>query len=343
MRKLTKQNIRHLKNHSKKQLRNRLKRKYKKYRGEGDTSKSKSRYPTSNSERLYFEHIKAPTNFNLKSENCEEFIEFVNKIKHLGLKKLNINILMEHCIDIGEGAISMFLSVIDELTKNGITITGTKPNIIIERDKLEKSGFFKYINGKIEVKNSVTKNTILRTGGKSNTHIDLSSELKNANETVWGIKGRNPPLRGTIFEMIRNSYDHAFKNENNVIWHLGITHDDINKQVKFSFVDNGRGIIKSFSEGFLGQLFNLFRDNCDVLETAFRNGIESRTGLSWRGKGLPTIFENYEEGYLKNLVVISNDVFIDFDRNIYKKLNVPFKGTYYFWVLNEQCEKACYN
>jgi hypothetical protein len=237
----------------------------------------------------------------------------------------------------------MFLSVIDELIKIGIGITGTKPKIIIERDKLEKSGFFKYMNGKVEIKNSNTKNTILRTGGKSNTHIDLSTEIKNANETVWGIKGRNPPLRGTVFEMIRNSYDHAFKNENNVIWHLGISHDEDEKQVKFSFVDNGRGIIKSFSEGFLGTLFNMFRDNCDILETAFRNGIESRTGLSWRGKGLPTIFENYEDGYLKNLVVISNDVFIDFDRNIYKKLNVPFKGTYYFWVLNEECKKACYN
>ena len=162
---------------------------------------------------------------------------------------------MEETTDIGEGAISMFLSVIDELTKNGIGVIGTKPKLNVERDKLEKSGFFKYMEGKIEAKNSITKNTILRTGGKSNTHIDLSFEIKNANETVWGTKGRNPPLRGTVFEMMRNSHDHAFKNENSVIWHLGISHDEENKQVKFSFVDNGRGIIKSFSEGFLGKLF----------------------------------------------------------------------------------------
>ncbi len=341
MRKLTEQNIRHLKSHSKKHLRNRLKRKDKKYSGEGDVSKRKSTNPTR--ERIYFEDIEAPKKFNLKAENCEEFIAFVNKLKKYGLNRYNINILMEETTDIGEGAISMFLSVIDELTKNGIGVIGTKPKLIVERDKLEKSGFFKYMEGKIEAKNSITKNTILRTGGKSNTHIDLSFEIKNANETVWGTKGRNPPLRGTVFEMMRNSHDHAFKNENSVIWHLGISHDEENKQVKFSFVDNGRGIIKSFSEGFLGKLFNLFRDNCDLLETAFKNGIESRTGLSWRGKGLPTIFENYEEGYFKNLVVISNDVFIDFDKKIYKKLNVPFKGTYYFWLLNEECTKACYN
>ena len=250
---------------------------------------------------------------------------------------------MEDVSEIGEGAISMFLSVIDELTENSISIMGTKPKNIYECSKLEKSGFFKYMNGYINSKNSKSKNTILRTGGKSNTAVDLSLEIKNANETVWGIKGRNPPLRGTVFEMMRNSYDHAFKNENNVIWHLGISHDEDNKVVKFSFVDNGRGIIKSFSEGFLGNVFNLFRDNTDLLETAFKDGIESRTGLSWRGKGLPTIYENYKDGYLTNLVVISNDVFIDFEREIYKKLNVPFKGTYYFWILNEKCTKACYN
>ena len=142
--------------------------------------------------------------------------------------------------------------------------------------------------------------------------------------------------------MMRNSHDHAFKNEESVIWHFAISHDDEKKEVKFSFVDNGKGIIKTFTEGFLSKFLNLFTDNRDLLETAFKDGINSRTGLSWRGKGLPTIYENYQDKYFRNLVVITNDVYLDFDRKIQKKLSVPFSGTYYFWSLDVTCTKACY-
>lgn len=342
MRKLTEKNKKHLKNRSQKELRIRIKRKNKKFLGDSSSIQKRIQYPYEN-DRIYYKDILAPKKFNLKAENCEDFIQFVDKLKKYGSGGNHLNIIMEDCEDIGEGAISMFLSVIEEITQNGINIRGKKPSIPEERDKLEKSGFFKYMNGNVDNKNKNSKNTILRTGGNDKDKVNLSQEIKKISETVWGMQGRNPPLRGAIFEMMRNSCDHAFKNENKIVWHLGISHDEEKKMVKFSFVDNGRGIIKSFSEGKLSRFFNLFTDNCDILESAFKNGLESRTGLSWRGKGLPTIFENYEDGYYKNLVVVSNDVFIDFDRKIYKKLNVPFKGTYYFWLLNESCTKACYN
>lgn len=345
MKKLSLQNIRHLKTSSIKKLRNRLKRKNKTYNGsiQRQPSQSGFQYDSNSNRPIYFEDVNAPEKFNLKAENCNEFIDFINRLKKIGQRQDNVNLIMENTTEVGEGAIAMLLSVLDELSRDGIIIRGSKPKPGIERDIFEKSGFFKYFGGLVEMKNKNSKNTILRTGGASITHIDLSEEIKKANETVWGEKGRNPPLRGTVFEMMRNSYDHAFKNDRHVIWHFGISHDEENKQVKFSFVDNGRGIIKSFTEGFLSKVLNLFTDNSDLLETAFRNGIESRTGLSWRGKGLPTIFENYEDNYFKNLVVISNDVYIDFDRKIHKKLSVPFAGTYYFWCLNEDCIKACYN
>lgn len=65
---------------------------------------------------------------------------------------------MEEVTDIGEGAISMFLSVIDELSKKGIGIIGSKPKLIYERDKLEKSVFFNYMDGKIVKKLVLIKN-----------------------------------------------------------------------------------------------------------------------------------------------------------------------------------------
>ena len=341
MKKLSKQNIKYLNKRSKTELKNRVKRKDLIYTGDKIINNRNSPQRVLRPS-IHFYDKKAPEKFNLQYENCNSVIKYVNEIKKLGEEGKAINILMDDITEIGEGAIAMLLSVIEELEKKGIPIKGSKPNPGKERDILEKSGFFKYMHGQVDQKNRNTKNTILKTGGKTTELVNISEEIKKANETVWGEKGRNPPLRGTVFEMMRNSCDHAFRNENNIIWHFAISHDEEYKQVKFSFVDNGRGIIKSFTEGLLSKVLNLFKDNADVLDTAFRNGIESRTGLSWRGKGLPTIFENYEDGYFKNLVVISNDVFIDFDRKIHEKLEVPFSGTYYFWTLNENCVKACY-
>lgn len=343
MKKPSKKYIRYLKKHSKKELRNRIKRRYRTYSGKGVDTNTSLPISINSYDPIIFVDKRAPEKFNLKHENCIKVINYIFEIKKLGQQKKNINIIMDDINEIGQGAIAMLLSVIEELSKSGISIKGTKPIKGLEKDILEKSGFFKYLHGKIDAKNTNSKNTILKTGGNFSSQVNISEEIKKANETVWGIKGRNPPMRGTVYEMMRNSCDHAFKKNDNIIWHFAISHDEAINQVSFSFVDNGRGIIKSFTEGLLSKVINLFNDNADILETAFRNGIESRTGLSWRGKGLPTIFENYEDGYLNSLVVISNDVFIDFDNKIYKKLDVPFSGTYYFWVLNQHCTKACYN
>lgn len=41
-----------------------------------------------------------------------------------------------------------------------------------------------------------------------------------------------------------------------------------------------------------------------------------------------------------NLVVITNNVYLDFDKNIIQEINVPFSGTYYFWKVDKTCNPA---
>ncbi len=342
MKKLTNDSKRHLEASAKKQLQNRVKRKNKTYHTKPASKPRSTGIPVATRQQIFFEELRAPVKFNLQYENCDEVVSYLARIKQMGNNGRNLNIRMDDIDEIGEGAIAMLLSVMDELSKQNVLIKGAKPKDPDVKDVLERSGFFKYMSGSVDEKNKNSKNTILRTGGVNDSVINLPEEIRKANDTVWGSTGRNPPMRGSVYEMMRNSCDHAFKDVDNIIWHLAISHDDSNNLVKFSFVDNGKGIIRSFRNGILKAVKHLFTDNVDILNTAFRNGIESRTGLSWRGKGLPTIFENYQDGYFKNLVVISNDVFIDFDRSLSKKLSVPFSGTYYFWVLNKDCVKACY-
>jgi hypothetical protein len=288
------------------------------------------------------QQVKCPENFTLRYENCETVLKFIEKIKSLGAKHVDLNINMKRIKEIGEGAISMLLSVLEEITAGtNITIFGSMPEEKQPREILLKSGFLKFVKLADQV-HKENKNTILKTGDASTPQSLLKGEIRKANHTVWGISGRNPIVYGCVFEMMRNSVDHAFKNIDKIKWHWSISHDESSKSVKFSFVDNGKGLISTFKQGALKKLIHLFKDDVDLVETAFRDGIRSRTGLSWRGKGLPTIFESYEDQYIRNLVVITNDIYIDFDSGIKRKLNTSFKGTYYYWILDDSCTKACF-
>jgi hypothetical protein len=282
----------------------------------------------------------APVKFNLQYENCVAVIRFINELKTVGKKGRHININMENVIEIGNGAISMLLSVIYDLGNNGILVKGTKPKNKEVNAILEKSGFFKYIKTVLSDENSNSKNKILRTGDNKTSATELAEEVRKSMETVWGVNARCPRLYGGIFEMVRNSCDHAFKNSELTTWHLGLTHVDEENKVKFSFVDNGKGIIKTFLSGVLKNFINLFKDNTDILVTAFSDGIESRTKLSWRGKGLPSIYEMREDNIITKLIVITNDVYIDFDEKIHVTLPVSYSGTYYYWEINKSCVKS---
>jgi len=303
-----------------------------------NTAKTKSVINVSNS---YFE-LFTPEKFRLQFESCEEVISCVNRIKRIGNQGNNININMSRTVEIGEGAIAMLLSVLEELNDKGIRLRGTKPLHLEARNVLEKSGFFKFVTGSVSDANKASKNTILKTGDNNTPVQQLSTEIIKSMETVWEVKGRCPAVYSAVFEMMRNSCDHAFKHKHQIKWHFAISHLESLNEVKFAFVDNGKGVINTFINTILKKVLYMFKDNADILESAFKNGIASRTGLTWRGKGLPNIFEHYEEKHIKNLVVISNNVYIDFDRNIHHILAEPFSGTYYFWKVNRECQKQCF-
>lgn len=282
----------------------------------------------------------APSSFTLQYEHCVPVIKFINELKSLGQQGKHINIIMDDVVEIGEGAIAMLLSVINEIGSNAVLVKGTKPKDPAVNTTLEKSGFFRYIATIISAENLKTKNAILRTGDSKTSNTEIAAEVRKAMETIWGVSARCPRLFGGIFEMFRNSCDHAFKKNASVTWHLGLSHFEETNLVKFSFVDNGKGIIKTFASGLLKSFINLFQDNTDLLTTAFHDGIASRTGLSWRGKGLPTIFELSSDKIISNLVVITNDVYISFDRNIIVTLPVSYSGTYYYWEMDQNCEQS---
>lgn len=288
-----------------------------------------------------YSNLIAPEFFNLQLENCISVIKYMNKIKKAASRGFSIVVNLSTVKEIREGAIAMLLSVMKDLEKRKINIVGTIPLDPAAKKVLEDSEFFKFVE-RHEVKDSIKTKNILRTGIKGTSPNFLGLEIRKAMNTVWGVSGRNPLLHTVIFEMMRNSCDHAFENKKQVRWHLSISHDSLKNLTKYSFVDNGIGIIPTLKQSVLRRVIRIFTGNSDILNTAFTNGIESRTGLPWRGKGLPTIFENYNENYIKTLVVITDNVYLDFDKNIKEELPISFKGTYYYWEVDKSCNKVCF-
>jgi hypothetical protein len=335
MKKLTLKNIKHFKTRSKSVIRLKRKRKYKYYKAIENFKEKFVKWQS-----IVFEDIIVPIRFDLKYENCNDVIKFISDLKKLAESSIYIQVLMDDVEEIGIGAIAMLLSVINELGAKKISIKGTKPKNKTALSVLENSGFFKYLRTTLTETTPNNKNTFLKTGDNTTPSSEIAKEVRKAMETVWGVEARCPELYGGIMEMVRNTCDHAFiKNLDPITWHFGLSHLEDENKVKFSFVDNGKGIIKTFTDTLLKTLIQSFKDNADFLNTAFNNGIESRTGLSWRGKGLPTIFDMYTDKIITRFIVISNDVYIDFDNNIFVTLPISFSGTYYYWEIEQTCAK----
>lgn len=335
MKKLSKQNVRHSSTRQRYQL------KRQKW-GPRERSIENTQDGVQTSElHLVFIDAVAPPNFDLQPENVDNVIDYINRIKRIGKGGKGINLILTDVTKIGIGAISMLLSVIEELFSENISFKGQKPSDLNARNVLERSGFMKFVDGKTKPENQNTKNEIF-TGNKRTHHTEILDVVHNSMETVWGVKGRSPLLYGTIVEMIKNSCKHAFKSDHNVRWHFAVSHDEENR-VKFSFVDNGIGIVKSHEHmDIIRTIGGVFRNNADFIEGAYTEGIKSKTGLTWRGTGLPTIYETFDEKVIKNFVVITNDVYCNFESNTNKILNNEFKGTYYYWEIDSNCEKHCF-
>jgi hypothetical protein len=65
----------------------------------------------------------------------------------------------------------------------------------------------------------------------------------------------------------------------------------------------------------------------DILE----GKIESRTGIPYRGKGLPAIYKAFLSGRISKLVIIANDVYANVADGDYRKMGTELGGTLLYW------------
>jgi len=284
--------------------------------------------------------VKAPSLFVLR-ENTEGVLFFIHQLKNLCHQEKNVRIILRDVTKISNGAIAILLSVIREFNEKGLKVSGNKPNHPESRNTLERSGFFNYVLGSIAEENKDSSDSIITKGQKTINQVATAKIVLEAMKTVKGDAIKNKPIQSMLIELMANSVNHAYPSSKNPRWWLSVQHTKEKNEVSFTFVDNGVGILKTLSISQKLKVF--FKDEIDIIESAFDGTLGSRTGLDYRGRGLPSILSKFKKKYFTDLVVITNNVFIDYEKNIKKTLKTPFKGTFFYWELNDRCDYGNYN
>lgn len=149
-------------------------------------------------------------------------------------------------------------------------------------------------------------------------------------------------LYNMITELMLNTRQHAYIDIKNSLheWYIFVKASKENDKIEFIYVDTGSGIPKTIRKNLKEKVTYWMTDNLDLnqcnesklIESALE-GItkRSRTGHSYRGKGLPKINSFLKQGYIRNLKILSN---CGYYSEIEKKdIDKCFRGTLFYWEL----------
>jgi len=280
-------------------------------------------------------HIDAPIAFSLQ-QNTEKMLIFIQRLKRLYSLNTDVYINMKEVQDITCGSIALLLSVLSDFMDKGLTVYGNRPKNKNAKRVLERSGFFNFVRGSISESDKNSKNNIICQGKQSVMQEESAELVKQAMETVTGTSARNQKIQGMLIEMMANSVNHAFKDVINTRWWISASHDEENNKVSFVFIDNGEGIVNTLGENFLKKISYKFKDNLDLITSAFNRQIKSRTGLNYRGRGLPRIEKGRLNNYFSNFTLITNNVYYTGDIATSRLLDEDFSGTFYYFELHKE-------
>ncbi len=142
------------------------------------------------------------------------------------------------------------------------------------------------------------------------------------------------PSYGALIDVMDNTYSHASSVMAGQVSWWGTVYCDVERnKACYCFVDLGVGIFKSksFQQRIRYLPKMLLGKPEERLKALLERRIPSRTGLRYRGKGLPWIYESGIAGRIESLVIIANDVYARPLRNEYRRLPQAFHGTFLYW------------
>lgn len=288
--------------------------------------------------------LTAPTVFSLV-EAPDEMLRFLKNLRsYLFLRNIHVKIELEEVTTIDPESVAVFVAIIESIPKGRVSrVSGTVPRDPICARRLHDFGFFQHVKGGLNL--GVPAGTIrkLHKGTKveGNTANDIIKfGLERLNEKT----SKHGPTYNIFTEAMGNTFQHASQKikrdeqTERCRWWASAYHDDTKKSVCFTVVDLGIGILKSFNfrQNWKAALqrFTIHQSDGKKLNLLLDGKIPSRTGVKYRGRGLPNMKEACVQHRISNLLILSNRAFAHVEKGTYKTLSVGFGGTIIYWEVS---------
>ena len=276
-----------------------------------------------------------PSDFS--KNNLEESLAFINHTydyaKTLGGRRLFVWLRDIHNIDMF--TICLLLSLLNKLAGAHVGCWGNYPADDNIRSFLLDSGFLNIIQSNIKYASEKSFGNQMYMIGKDVVESNvIGNSVKVAMEQLIGFKTYYPPVYDNMIEICSNSVEHSNKSESLKNWLVSISKEG--DTLSFILTDTGAGILQTLKKKKL-DLFTdkLFKNDGKVLKDVFNKRYLSCTGEINRHKGLPIVYESFLDGFISNLMVLTNCVLYDFEKNQYTNLKNEFKGVMYYWTIDK--------
>ena len=282
--------------------------------------------------------LTAPENFSL-IHNPEEMIRFFDSISAALNDNWAPRLNLRDVKSLGPDAIAVLNATLDNLTReHQVSIAGSVPKISTLADILLRSGFYEHVTPPRGVAYTKPDRGLIAHEMEHIVDTPKANELVQfAMKSLTGAATTHRGAYVALGEMMHNTFDHASRDvTGKERWWASVYYDDAQDVAHFTFLDNGVGILGSrpvrrFIDPFRRAL-NLIEDT-ELLQHIFQGKLASRTGLDWRGQGLPRVYNRVKNGQLPEMTVLTNRVIGNLEKDEFRPLDVEFAGTLYHWEI----------
>ncbi len=292
--------------------------------------------------------IVAPIDLRLLS-NTEECLSFFEKLRKTTSVKSKrgatfVEVSLTDTTQIDYSTISVLTAISDHLKFKGVSLRGDFPNDHSCKKLLIDSGFLNTMqdeNGRPFGKSPKSEMLFFEKGTGRFTkkdNLNISNAVNHIVKHLTGAEGFCQSIRTILLEICGNSIE--WSGTRNRQWLLGVRyHED---HVIVTVTDVGQGILKTLNRKWKATIADfLSRSSDEILLRAFQQKYGSSSRMVNRNKGLPFIRSTFDQGRIKELKVITNDVVLHFDDSnrsrTFGLAGPTFKGTFYRWIVTKEC------
>jgi hypothetical protein len=287
--------------------------------------------------RRILRELEAPSNFSLLN-NAQKVVPFLNSIeRHIENFRLSIN--FENVLEITPEAVLALIATMKKFKSR--SVHGSLPKLEKARQILVESGFLDHVSHGLNLQGAAS-GQIARFEGVTVDPLRARELIMYGTEQLLGSRVDHQPAYCVILEAMQNTVDHAHVIPEGQLgplttetWWAMVYADRERRRICFALLDTGVGIFRSARVKLWRKLDRAIRKAADtsILKQMLQGRIESRTGLDYRGKGLPSMNRYSESGEIQDFLILSNTVHGKIRPQSYSVLESSFRGTMLYWEI----------